>query len=554
MADNVELDAGSGGAVVATDDIGGFQYQRIKLVHGIDGASSGDVASTNPLPVTVSGVAGSVTIVGDIGVSSVAGNVTVVGNIGVSSLAGGSVTANIGTVSSLATQATLAQVSTFSQSTNTILAQPLSSNTFRVTIAVDDVGIGGGTQYAEDTTSTLPTGTVVLWKSAVSTLKAVSSSFQLPVSSAPLTANIGTVSSLATQATLGNVSTFTNSTNTLLTHVSSNTASTNALLSTQTLRFNNISTFTNSTNTILAQPLSSSTFRITIAADDVGIGGGTQYVEANTTTLPTGTVFLWKSAVSTLRPVASSFPLPVDVVSGSLNANTEYVEGDTSTAPTGIVMLWKSAVSTLRPVASSFPLPVDVVSGSLNANTEYVEGDTSTAPTGIVMLWKSAVSTLVAASTTNPFPVSTLPATVTANLGATDNTLLDNISTFTNSTNTLLIQVSSNTASTNAIASTISLRLAAVPTGIYTQPVAVSSNGLSVFRTLDADETEEQISATACTVYGLWVGNTSTTGVHVKLYNGTSSAIFVSSATPLITIPFRGSSTQAITGGVFNVE
>ena len=506
MADNVELDAGSGGAVVATDDIGGFQYQRIKLVHGIDGASSGDVASTNPLPVTVSGVAGSVTIVGDIGVSSVAGNVTVVGNIGVSSLAGGSVTANIGTVSSLATQATLAQVSTFSQSTNTILAQPLSSNTFRVTIAVDDVGIGGGTQYAEDTTSTLPTGTVVLWKSAVSTLKAVSSSFPLPVSSAPLTANIGTVSSLATQATLGNVSTFTNSTNTLLTHVSSNTASTNALLSTQTLRFNNISTFTNSTNTILAQPLSSSTFRITIAADDVGIGGGTQYVEANTTTLPTGTVFLWKSAVSTLRPVASSFPLPVDVVSGSLNANTEYVEGDTSTAPTGIVMLWKSAVSTL-----------------------------------------------VAASTTNPFPVSTLPATVTANLGATDNTLLDNISTFTNSTNTLLVNISSNTASTNAIASTISLRLAAVPTGIYTQPVAVSSNGLSVFRTLDADETEEQISATACTVYGLWVGNTSTTGVHVKLYNGTSSAIFVSSATPLITIPFPGSSTQAITGGVFNV-
>src|SRR3990167_1399094 len=226
MADNVELDAGSGGAVVATDDIGGFQYQRIKLVHGIDGASSGDVASTNPLPVTVSGVAGSVTIVGDIGVSSVAGNVTVVGNIGVSSLAGGSVTANIGTVSSLATQATLGNVSTFTNSTNTLLVN-VSSNTAssvslassqllrlntistvanstntmllnmiasstssmwvqsvpgdaQTTISTTDLirvavfnnadaqitSFGGGTQYVDENPSPPPPGTVMLWKSA----------------------------------------------------------------------------------------------------------------------------------------------------------------------------------------------------------------------------------------------------------------------------------------------------------------------------------------------------------------------------------------------------
>jgi hypothetical protein len=125
-------------------------------------------------------------------------------------------------------------------------------------------------------------------------------------------------------------------------------------------------------------------------------------------------------------------------------------------------MLWKSAVSTLVPVTTSLGLPVNVVAGSLNANTEYVEGDTSTAPTGIVMLWKAGVSTLRAASTSDPFPVSTLPATVS--LGATDNTLLDNISTFTNSTNTLLVQISSNTASTNALVSTGNLRLTDIST------------------------------------------------------------------------------------------
>lgn len=51
MADNTTLNAGTGGDVIATDDIGGVKYQRMKLVHGADGVSAGDVATTNPFPV-----------------------------------------------------------------------------------------------------------------------------------------------------------------------------------------------------------------------------------------------------------------------------------------------------------------------------------------------------------------------------------------------------------------------------------------------------------------------------------------------------------------------
>jgi hypothetical protein len=50
MPDNVTLPGT--GAVVASDDIGGNQYQRIKLIHGADGTNAGDVAVGNPLPVT----------------------------------------------------------------------------------------------------------------------------------------------------------------------------------------------------------------------------------------------------------------------------------------------------------------------------------------------------------------------------------------------------------------------------------------------------------------------------------------------------------------------
>lgn len=52
MADNTTLNAGTGGDVVATDDIAGVKYQRVKLTLGADGADDGDLASGNPLPVS----------------------------------------------------------------------------------------------------------------------------------------------------------------------------------------------------------------------------------------------------------------------------------------------------------------------------------------------------------------------------------------------------------------------------------------------------------------------------------------------------------------------
>jgi len=53
MADNTQLSPGAGGDVIGSDDIAGVKYQRVKLIHGADGVNAGDVASGNPLPVTL---------------------------------------------------------------------------------------------------------------------------------------------------------------------------------------------------------------------------------------------------------------------------------------------------------------------------------------------------------------------------------------------------------------------------------------------------------------------------------------------------------------------
>jgi hypothetical protein len=55
MADNVTLPGAS--EVVATDDIAGVQFQRVKLIHGANGVNDGDVSLSNPYPTRVSAFA-----------------------------------------------------------------------------------------------------------------------------------------------------------------------------------------------------------------------------------------------------------------------------------------------------------------------------------------------------------------------------------------------------------------------------------------------------------------------------------------------------------------
>ncbi len=60
MADNITLNAGSGGATLATDDVTSVHYQIIKISTGADGVAGSVVSDSNPLPVDDAG--GSITV------------------------------------------------------------------------------------------------------------------------------------------------------------------------------------------------------------------------------------------------------------------------------------------------------------------------------------------------------------------------------------------------------------------------------------------------------------------------------------------------------------
>lgn len=67
-----------------------------------------------------------------------------------------------------------------------------------------------------------------------------------------------------------------------------------------------------------------------------------------------------------------------------------------------------------------------------------------------------------------------------------------------------------------------------------------TNGGLSVFRSLDLDETEEDVKTSAGCLYKLRLTNRATTARYVKLYNATAASVTVGTTTPIDTIVVPG--------------
>jgi hypothetical protein len=81
---------------------------------------------------------------------------------------------------------------------------------------------------------------------------------------------------------------------------------------------------------------------------------------------------------------------------------------------------------------------------------------------------------------------------------------------------------------------------------VIVTPQPHTAGGLSIFRSIDLDETEEEVKASACCVYGGFIANLATTTRFVKFYNLTAANTTVGTSTPVITLPIPGNATDDI--------
>lgn len=73
-----------------------------------------------------------------------------------------------------------------------------------------------------------------------------------------------------------------------------------------------------------------------------------------------------------------------------------------------------------------------------------------------------------------------------------------------------------------------------------------TAGGLTIFRSLDIDETEEDVKTSAGQVYGWYIFNATASIVYVKFYNATAATVVVGTTTPVMTLPIPA----ATSGGV----
>lgn len=89
---------------------------------------------------------------------------------------------------------------------------------------------------------------------------------------------------------------------------------------------------------------------------------------------------------------------------------------------------------------------------------------------------------------------------------------------------------------------------ASVTNPLPMQLVGQAAGGTSVYRSIDLDETEEEVKATAGTLYGLWFSNLATSTRFLKFYNATAASVTVGTTTPVITLALPGNTSDDVSG------
>jgi hypothetical protein len=609
VADNTTIDAGSGGDVIATDDIGGVKYQRVKISQGADGSAT-DVGIGGGTEAT----ALRVTIASDsTGVLSIDDN-------GAAITVDGTVTANLGATDTAA----LAAIETAVEGTLTV--------------------------DSELTTADLDTGAGTDTRAVVGLAGAASGGAQLiPGSSTDgLLVNLGTnndvtVSGVATAANQTTVIGHLDGVEGLLTTIDGDTGTIAGAVAGTEMQVDVVGALPAGNNNIgdvdvasvvpgtaatslgkaedaahssgdtgvmsLAVRLdSAASFADTdgdyapLQLDSAGAlrvtggGGGTEYVvDAAAPAAPTGSAGLMErdDALSALTEIEGDWTNMRANANGALwvkHDGTVTVDGSGVTQPvSGTVTANLSATdnavldaievdtTTIAGAVAGTEMQVDVVAALPAGNNNIGDVDVAsvvpgtaatslgkaedaahtTGDTGVAILGVRRDTAASGADTDGDY--ATLNLDSTGRLWTRDPLAITELTSIKTAVETLDNTVAGTELQVDVVAAlpagTNAIGKLAANSGVDIGDVDVTSisagtntigdvgikprtsGGYTIFRSIDLDETEEEVKATAGQVFGWYIFNAAATTHYVKFYNATTANVTVGTTTPVLTIP-----------------
>jgi len=450
VADGLELNAGSGGATLATDDAGvSGHVQIVKLAQSAD-------ASASPITADAGGLLVNLGTNNDV---TVTGTVTVDGS-GVTQPVSGTVTANLG--------ATDNDVLDSIDTNTTTLAGAVSATNVKVSIEADNVGIGGGTQYTEDAAAAAD-----------------------PVGNALIMVRDDALSGQTTTDGDNVAARGTDKGELYVKHVDAIPITDNAGSITVD-------------GTVTANPASGTIDTVTTVASVTAIANA----------LPAGDNNIGNVDIVTV-------PAPLSTTGGGTEATALRVT--LANDSTGVVSIDDNAGSlTVDGTVAVSSVTTSITPGTAAANLGKAEdaGHTS-GDVGVMSLAVSAATATARAGTAGDYQ----PLSVSSSNGRL----------FTSATVDAALP-----AGTNSVGNV----------GL----VGRTSGGMSIFRSIDIDETEEAVKASAGQVFSITAFNTTAAPLFLKFYNGTVASVVVGTTTPVLTFVVPGNADSDGSGFVWNNE
>jgi hypothetical protein len=188
---------------------------------------------------------------------------------------------------------------------------------------------------------------------------------------------------------------------------------------------------------------------------------------------------------------------------------------------------------------------VDTAGDPITAGSEYTHNDTDATPSGAISMWHDTSDIVRATSATYPFPVSIQSAV--PGVGPTSLGKAEDDQHTTGDTGVAILgrrqNIPANSAGANLDYCTIDV---GADGGVWVSPTAATAGGCDTYVSDDIDETEEEVKATAGTLYGAWVTNTAATTRYINFYNATAANTTVGTTAVKIRVGIPGNTSDDI--------